>query len=103
MANDPAFSGRAPDVTAPSAPGAPAAVATGPSEVTVSWTAATDLDNQSLTYSIYRDGGTDPVGTIASSGPVVTFVDSGAPTGVHTYTVAASDSASAGPFSLPTN
>ena len=51
-----------PDVTPPSAPGTPTATSTASGRATMSWAAATDDRATSLTYSVFRDGGTTPIG-----------------------------------------
>jgi hypothetical protein len=57
---------------------------------TLFWTAAWDRDNAELTYNIFRDG--IVVGSLRGtsywwSAPRLTWTDSGAPSGVHSYAV----------------
>jgi hypothetical protein len=86
-----------PDVTKPKTPVAPTVISTAAGVASLSWPAVTDLDDSSLTYRVYRDGGTKPVGTVtASSFPwtsnMVRFRDAGLTPGLtHTYRVSASD------------
>lgn len=82
-----------PDVTPPTTPGQPVATSTVAGRVDVSWPASTDDRAASLTYSIYRDGGATPIGSVAG-GTVgtISFADIGrTPGAVHTYRVRASD------------
>jgi hypothetical protein len=96
MANDPFYMGDAfggpPDTEAPTAPGKPAVRSEAPGEVTLDWQASTDDQATNLLYSIYRDQGTMPVGTISSSSTgIVSFTDSGVPSGTYTYSISAGD------------
>ena len=87
--------------TLPSAPGTPSAVSTVAGQATVSWAAATDDRATSLTYTVFRDGGPTPVGSVTSASTgTVSFVDVGlAADSVHTWTVRASDGTNTGPSS----
>jgi Malectin domain len=86
---------QAPDVTPPTAPGKPAGAANGKTKIDLSWQASTDDTSTTLTYRVYRDGNSTPVGTVTSnSTATVTFTDSGLGAGTsHTYTVDALDAA----------
>ncbi|MEV1286090.1 LamG-like jellyroll fold domain-containing protein [Micromonospora sp. NPDC049679] len=83
--------------TAPDRPVAPTVTATAAGTLTVTFPAVADRDSGTLTYSIYRDGGTTPVATRTAESwpwtrPTLRFDDTGLPAGSsHTYTVAASD------------
>ncbi|KNX39480.1 hypothetical protein VV01_13985 [Luteipulveratus halotolerans] len=76
----------------------PAASATGNGTVRLTWGAASDEDNENLTYEIHRSGTTGPVGQVSGRStfwntPTMTFTDAGAPSGQSvTYTVKAKDS-----------
>ncbi len=91
-----AIFGPGPDV-APGKPGKPVATSTQAGVDTVTFTAASDLDDGTLTYSIYRSGTTAPVGTMTATSwpwalPVLHFQDKGLTPGKsYTYTVTASD------------
>ena len=94
----PDLTGTPPDTTPPSAPGQPTGSSAAAGSIDLSWAAATDPDNASLTYRVYRDGGNTPVGSFSSAEPVVSFTDTGlAPGSSHTYTVTASDGVHTGP------
>jgi hypothetical protein len=80
-----------------SAPGALGSVSGsgGIATANLAWTAAWDRDNAELTYNIFRDGVI--VGTVKAvsyywSVPRVTWTDSGAPKGTHSYAVQVIDS-----------
>lgn len=68
-----------------------------PGSVKVSWQSALDLDDSTLTYKVYRNGGTTPVYTTTSDSlpwirPQLSFTDTNVTTGVkYTYRVTASD------------
>ena len=82
-----------PDVTPPTVPGGPTATSTIAGRADLSWPASTDDRATSLTYSVYRDGGGSPVGTVVggTSGTIV-YADDGLAAGsLHTYRVRASD------------
>ncbi|WP_431979894.1 DUF7594 domain-containing protein [Streptomyces qinglanensis] len=65
--------------------------------VRVSWPASTDLDDRALTYRVYRNGGSEPVGTVRANSsfwdrPTVSFTDTTTDSGTdYTYRVTASD------------
>ena len=90
-----------PDTDPPSAPGTPTGTSTRAGQIDLSWAAASDDRATSLSYRVFRDGGSSPVGTV--QGPAtgtVTFTDPGLPPGsVHTYTVDAFDGTNRGPLS----
>jgi hypothetical protein len=91
-----AFYGRLPgggDTTAPSVPGKPSGVSNTSTTINVSWVASDDDVATSITYRVYRDGGTNAVGTVTSSSTTtVSFTDTSlAPGSTHTYEVTASD------------
>jgi hypothetical protein len=80
-----------------SAPGALGSVSGsgGIATANLAWNAAWDRDNAELTYNIFRDGVI--VGTVKAvsyywSVPRVTWTDSGAPKGTHSYAVQVIDS-----------
>src|SRR5207245_963953 len=85
------------DTTKPTKPQTPFASSTEPGQVTVIWPAAQDLDDSSLTYYVYRDGGSVPVYTTTvvskpSIVPTIVFRDAGLVAGsTHTYRVNAED------------
>ncbi len=85
----------------PPRPGKPTATSTVSGRATVSWAAATDDRATSLTYSVYRDNGTTPVGTVTGGTTgTVSFNDTGlTPGSVHTWRVRASDGPNTGPYS----
>ncbi|RKR75082.1 LamG domain-containing protein [Frondihabitans australicus] len=76
---------------------APTFSSVGNTSVTVNWKTVSDQDNQTLTYSIYRDGSTTPIATkqVASTFwnlPSASWTDTTVTAGTtHTYRVAASD------------
>jgi concanavalin A-like lectin/glucanase superfamily protein len=86
-----------PDTTAPGKPAAPVADSTSSGVDSVTFTAVSDRDNGTLTYSVYRDGGSTPIGTVTATSwpwalPVLHFRDAGlTPGSTHTYQVSASD------------
>lgn len=90
-----------PDTRRPSAPGTPVATSTTPNSADVSWSAATDDRATRLTYAVFRDGGTRPIGSVV--GPTtgtITFHDGNrTPGAVHTYRVRAFDGSNTGPAS----
>lgn len=83
--------------TAPGRPAAPTVTSTSAGVDTVTFTGVSDPDDGTLTYSIYRNGVTAPVGTVTATSwpwalPVLHFQDTGLTAGsAHTYTVTASD------------
>ena len=83
------------DKTAPTMPGTPTGVSTTTTSIDLTWGASTDAVSQVINYHVYRDGGPDPVATVASvSTGSVSYVDVGlAPSSAHTYRVSAVDEA----------
>jgi Concanavalin A-like lectin/glucanases superfamily len=83
--------------TAPGRPAAPTVTSTSAGVDTVTFKGVSDPDDGTLTYSIYRNGVTAPVGTITATSwpwalPLLHFQDTGlTPGSAHTYTVTASD------------
>jgi hypothetical protein len=94
-----------PDVTRPRTPIAPTVISTAAGVASLSWPAVNDLDDKTLTYRVYRDGGANPIGTVkASSFPwtsnMVRYRDAGlTPGSSHTYRVSATDTTLDGPKS----
>jgi large repetitive protein len=88
--------GQGPDLAGPTIPVASAASFEA-GKAQVRWRASTDTDDGTLTYRVYRDGGSTPVwtGTAQSrwwSRPQVSFTDTGlTPGSTHSYRVTASD------------
>ncbi len=84
-----------PDTTPPTTPGKPTGVANGKTEIDLTWAASTDDGSTDITYRVYRDGNSTPVGSVTSSSTTtVSFADTGlAPGSTHTYTVDAQDGA----------
>jgi hypothetical protein len=86
-----------PDTTTPARLRAPTVTSTSAGVVSVSFTGVSDADDGTLTYSVYRNGVTAPVGTLTSTSwpwslPVLHYRDAGlTPGSAHTYTVTASD------------
>ena len=97
MANDPYYARgdvpTVPDTEAPTPPGRPEGASQSPGSIDLSWEASDDDLASLLTYRIYRDGGTSPVGTVSSSSTTtVSFRDAGLGADTtHTYHVTASD------------
>jgi hypothetical protein len=76
----------------------PTAAVLGAGTVRVAWRAAHDLDNEHLTYRVYRDGGTTPVATLTRPSqwwdrPMLGWTDTGLTAGAHSYRVTATDPA----------
>ncbi|MGY1618560.1 PKD domain-containing protein [Geodermatophilus sp. SYSU D00691] len=74
----------------------PTLASLGAGTLRVSWRATSDVDNEHLTYRVYRDGGTTPVYTTTRASqwwtmPTIAFADTGLSAGTHTYRVTASD------------
>ncbi len=90
-----------PDLVPPSAPGTPTATSTVSGQATVVWPAATDDRATTLTYSVFRDAGSTPIGTVSGGTTgTVSFTDTGlTPGSVHTWRVQASDGPNTGPTS----
>ncbi|GAA4144333.1 hypothetical protein [Actinomadura keratinilytica] len=64
--------------------------------IKVSWKATWDMDNNNLTYEVLRDNGTTPIGTVTKastfwSKPSLSFTDTKAPKGKHTYKIRVKD------------
>jgi hypothetical protein len=82
---------------APARPAAPTVTSTSAGVDSVTFTGVSDLDDGTLTYSIFRSGVTAAVGTVTATSwpwalPVLHFRDAGlTPGSSHTYTVTASD------------
>jgi hypothetical protein len=82
---------------APATPKKPTVTSTSTGVDSVTFTGVSDPDDGTLTYSIYRNGVTAPVGTLTATSwpwalPVLHFQDTGlTPGSSHTYTVTASD------------
>jgi PKD repeat protein len=87
----------APNLRGPTGLGTPTGLSQAPGSVRVAWRAASDQDNQDLTYQLYRDGGTSPIYTTTYRGafwdrPSLGFVDTGLTVGSsHTYRVRVTD------------
>lgn len=92
------------DAGAPSAPTDVTATATAPGVAMVTFTAASDTDDDTLTYTVVRNasGNSTTAGTVVggTSGSL-TFTDALPAGGTVTYTVRASDGSSTGPDSDP--
>ncbi len=86
-----------PDVTTPTTPVTPTVVSTAAGVASLSWPATNDLDDSILTYRVYRDSGTTPIGTVLGIsfpwvGNTVRYRDANvAPGSVHTYRIQAND------------
>ena len=89
----------APNQQGPRATGSdfqPVATSTTPGTVTVTWPANWDRDNANLTYTVAQDGVVLPASTSTSAStfwnrPTLSYTFSGAPEGIHQYTVTATD------------
>ncbi len=81
------------DTTPPTVPGTPSGTSSSPGTIDLSWAASTDDVVTSITYRVYRDGGSTPVGSVTSASTgTVSFRDTGLAGGsTHTYRVSASD------------
>ena len=103
MANDPYYMRgvQVIDTHAPTAPGMPSGASTVPGTIDLTWAAATDDLASNLLYRVFRDGASNPVGTVSSASTgTVTFRDTGLTPGAsHTYRVSASDGVNVGPLS----
>ncbi|MFC6934055.1 PQQ-binding-like beta-propeller repeat protein [Actinomadura yumaensis] len=65
-------------------------------KISVSWKSTWDMDNNSLTYEVFRDNGTKPIGTLTQKStfwnrPTMSFSDANPPKGKHTYKVRVKD------------
>ncbi|MFI9105744.1 LamG-like jellyroll fold domain-containing protein [Streptomyces fildesensis] len=85
-----------PDTGAPSVPQVVAS-SVEPGKVQVRWQSSLDLDDNNLTYNVYRNNGATPVYTVSASSlpwvrPQLTFTDTDVVAGTsYTYRVSASD------------
>ena len=78
------------DVTPPTVPTGLLAAAAGTDRISLSWSAATDAGSGVAGYRIYRNGGTVPVATVATT----SHIDTGlAANTLYSYTVSAFDAA----------
>jgi PKD repeat protein len=66
--------------------------------IRLSWATTWDTDNGVLTYRVYRDAGTNPIGSTTADTrfytvpkPAQTFTDNSPPNGAHTYRIVVSD------------
>jgi hypothetical protein len=76
-----------PDTTAPSVPGRPSGSSPGLGSVVIAWAESSD-ESPPITYRIYRDGGSVPIG----ESTIPSFTENGLlPGSSHTYTVDAVD------------
>jgi len=88
--------GTGPDLAAPSVPAITSSAITAGS-VQLRWRTATDTDDGTLSYKLYRDGGTTPIWSGSGSSywwsrPQLQYTDSGlVPGSYHTYRVTVSD------------
>jgi hypothetical protein len=77
------------DTTPPTTPGTPTGVSSSAGRIDLTWTGSTDA-SLPITYRVYRDGGTTPIGQTTTT----SFADIGlAPGSTHTYAVDAVDAA----------
>ncbi|MGE3329039.1 MAG: PKD domain-containing protein, partial [Acidimicrobiia bacterium] len=76
------------DTTAPTVPGTPTGNSPAGNTIQISWAASSDPSTP-ITYRIYRDGGTTPIGTTTNT----TYTDTVTGGTSHTYQVDAVDSA----------
>lgn len=75
---------------------APAASKVSSKQIKVSWKATWDMDNIGLTYEVLRDSGTVPIATLKRDStfwnrPSLSFTDTAAPAGMHTYKIRVKD------------
>lgn len=82
-----------PDTTPPTVPGTPSGTSTTPGRIDLTWAASSDDQATTITYAVFRDGGSTAIGTVSSASTgTVTFADTGLLGGsTHTYAVNASD------------
>jgi hypothetical protein len=86
-----------PDTTKPKFPAAPTAISTSAGVDSVTFNGVSDRDSGTLTYSIYRDSSTTPIGTVTATSwpwalPVIHYRDAGLTAGTtHTYRIRVSD------------
>jgi PKD repeat protein len=74
----------------------PTATAPAPGLARLTWTATSDMDNEHLTYRIYRDGASTPVHTRTQASrwyslPAMSWDDLGVSAGTHSYKVTVTD------------
>ena len=83
------------DTTPPAVPGKPVGASNSSSSIDLTWGASTDDVSSTITYDVFRDGGSTPVGQVVSSSTgTVSFTDTGlSPGTTHTYSVDAVDEA----------
>lgn len=86
----------APNRVGPAAQPTPTVSQPGGGAARVSWQATSDPDNGTLTYRVYRDGGSTPVHQVAVastwwSRPTTGWTDTGLADGQHSYRVSATD------------
>ncbi len=81
------------DVEPPTVPGTPSGASNAPGSIDLTWTASSDDQASTLSYRVFRDGGSTPIGSVSSaSTTTVSFTDTGLESGsTHTYEVEASD------------
>lgn len=97
--------GPGPGTAAPSTPGNVSAASLKTGENHVRWRASVDNDDSALTYKIYRDGSTTPLGTVNASSlwwssGQVSFTDKTASPGIrYSYRVRATDGTNSSPLS----
>ncbi|HEX9623252.1 MAG TPA: LamG domain-containing protein [Streptosporangiaceae bacterium] len=86
-----------PDGTSPTRPGQPVVTSTSAGVASVSFTGSSDTDDGTLTYRIYRDGGTTAIAKVTATSwpwalPVIHYRDTGlAPGSSHTYAIQSTD------------
>jgi hypothetical protein len=90
------YKSTAADTNPPEAFSAPLVTSRSDTSLGVSWQATWDRDNANLSYSLFRDGGSTPIYTVAANSnfwtlPVFSYVDTVAAGSSHTYTVTAKD------------
>jgi Concanavalin A-like lectin/glucanases superfamily len=84
-----------PDNNTPSPP-TPTAASYAAGKVNVRWRTSVDNDDGTLTYQLYRDGGSTPIATVSGESrfwdrPQLSFVDTVTPGTFHTYRLTVSD------------
>ncbi len=83
-----------PDTSAPSAPPNPQAVATGPTQINLTWDASTDTGGSGVAgYRIFRDGAATPLATVTATSHSDTNLTAGT---TYTYVIRAFDGAGNG-------
>lgn len=87
----------APDIGAPTTPTGLSGSSPVAGRVQVRWLASTDRDDGELTYNVYRNGSSTPIGTVTATSdwwrrPQVSFVDTSVTAGqTYTYRIRAAD------------